>query len=137
MKYGYLMCIILMATSSLISCQNSKLNGLEFDEFDNATKVEIHSFPSSTESPTLIRTLDTVKQVKFAKEFIQNHPNGWDQPKLSPMPAYSFSMQFFEGDNRLGWYVVGPDFLGYGLYWRPLSEQDRVFLIETLEIPIK
>lgn len=129
----YLIFCLLLGTILLTNYRN-QFNGLKFDEFDKATRIQIHYLPSS--SDRVIRIDDTEK-VEFARRFIKGYPNEWERPELAPVPAPSFFIEFFNGEERIGVYGVGPDFLVYGLYWRPLEIEDRMLLIEVLDIPIE
>lgn len=135
-KIGIGACITLFCLIMVVFFTNrqEQLNGLEFSELDRATRTQIQ-YPRLSGSSNKIIEINDPKKIEFAREFIKRYPDGWKRPGLAPVPAASFYVEFFDEKERVGVYGVGTDFLAYGLYWRPLPEEDRMLLIEALDIP--
>ncbi len=134
----FIFCIIII--TCLTNCQDTgqnDLNNLQFDEFDIATRIEIHQYKESV-SPTILIE-DDADKIQLAREFIRNYPDGWKRPPFTTMVGVPIEIVFFNSDEYLGQYGIGDDFLTYNQKYviRLNSDAEINILLEKLGIPEK
>jgi hypothetical protein len=107
--------------------------GLKFDELDQASEIIINSTVKHT-SPLV---LTSTEKIVFAREFIKNHPKGWNkQTKWNPAPIHTISITFFDkAGEYLGSFEIGPEVLMYNMsYWKLVDSRELEVLTKTLGI---
>jgi hypothetical protein len=113
--------------------KQGQVNGLQFNEFDKANRIEVHRYEASPVPPLII---ENPEKIKFAQEFIKRYPDGWQRPRFSARIEARINIIFFNGPERLGGYGVGLDFLTYNSTYarRFEDEEERRILFEMLGI---
>ena len=112
------------------------IDSVGFDEFDGATEIRVRF----ANSPAVIRISDSAK-VKLAREFIEQYPDGWRNPMVSPPPATLFFIDFFVEGIWVRGYGVGPasndldiSFLVYNQTIKDITPDAREMLMKGLQV---
>jgi len=93
-----------------------------------------------TDVPSVIEISDPAK-VKLAREFIEQYPDGWRNPMVSPPPGTLFFIYFLFEGNWVTGYGVGPvssdseiSFLVYNQTIKDITPEAREMLMRGLQI---
>jgi hypothetical protein len=135
-ELGVYLILFCLAMIVFFTNRQEQLNNLKFSEFNRADRIQIQ-FSQITASPHEPLETNDPERIEFARKFIERYPDGWERPGLTPIPATSFYVEFFDEEEKVGLYGVGSNFLVYGPYWRPISEEERMLLTGSLGIPIE
>lgn len=140
MRMLFLSLFLMITVCPVIS--RRPVNGLSFEELNDANRVEIRPTSLSGLSIETRTKIDDPEKVAFALQFIKARPDGWQEQPADAAPV-EFILDFFEGNEKVGVYSIGPaenktggSYLKYGYLTKEITAQERTLLIETLELPI-
>ena len=145
---GIIICLIVIGSCIFnyalpllaLSACNPEIKGLEFNELNEATSLEIYL---NKDPRKLLFTTNSVEKVKFGRDFIKNRPDGWSEPCLSPGAYIQYDVIFYDKDNhKIGEYGIGANFISYQIpgktkgwpFYLILEKEERKRLINVLDI---
>ena len=141
------LCILfVVAITFWIRQVNRPIDGLKFEELDEATKIVIafayYPSASSGSQPRSKIEIDDPEKIEVARNFIKKYPDGWITPFGTPPPGVLFNIEFWAEDRYLSVYGVGSvdsgekerGFLEYRQTIKFIEPQERTVLLERLQI---
>lgn len=127
---------LLTVTSSVVlfisGCGDNPCDHMNFEEFRNANRIEITDSLSN-----VLRKIQEPKEINALVEFAISHKSGWGTP-WAGTPIASINANFYQGDNFLGDFGLGSNFLaaqGCGYFQsRSINYKDRATLIKLFGV---
>jgi hypothetical protein len=113
------------------ACQNSRIvPETVFQTLEGADRMDV------TISSKQVRTIVQAWRIRKTARFLEHYTQGWQKP-LSGTPLSELVISFRKGQNLLGRFGIGHDFIamGEGLLWcQPLAPEDRDKLLNILAV---
>jgi hypothetical protein len=89
-----------------------------------------------TTSSRQVRTIVQAWRIRKTARLLKRYAQGWRKP-LSGTPLSELVVTFQKGQNQLGRFGIGHDFIAMGddlLWYQPLAPEDRYALLNFLAV---
>jgi hypothetical protein len=120
--------------TSLIALAAGCGRRLAFDHLNRADRIEVRA------NAQVLRVIEDQTTIAQARQFIAGRADGWRQ-NVAGTPIPVFVVYFYAGEQSLGGYGVGADFLtsdpGGGLLTRPVSPSECAKVAASLGVSLE